>query len=136
MEKIKITKVSATNLKKDGTPILTHFGKPAWRVGIQTEQYGQTWINGFLPFSPIDWEGKEMELSITEKEWNGQMQKNFELPKKDDKVIEMLSELLTKVGRLNANVEYLKDKLVVPATEDHTAIDPETGIDLNDNPPF
>jgi len=127
MEKLKIVKVSATNLKKDGTPILSKYGKPAWRVGIQTTQYGQTWINGFLPFNPSTWEGTEQELIITDGEFNGQPQKKFELPKKDDKSIEMLSQVLNKLGKIEAmlNVIY-GDK-----QPDNSMKDLDTGADLS-----
>jgi hypothetical protein len=110
MEKVNITKVSATNKKKDGTEIKDNWGKTKWRVGIQTKEYGDTWINGFLAFEP-KWEGTEQELIITDSEYNGKPQKNFELPKKDDKVVEMLSQVLTKLGHLHAKVDFMADML-------------------------
>lgn len=79
MEKVHITKVNYTDKKKDGTPIVNSYGKPSYKTGIQTKEYGEEWINGFLPFVPDKWEGTEQEVEISEDpKWG----KQFKLPPK------------------------------------------------------
>lgn len=137
MEKIKITKIYTTDKDKLGNPLKSKKGFPYTRMSIKCEQFGDQWLSGFQNADNKEWkEGDEVEIIKTENSKDGKIYLNFETPKKDNKVIEMLSELLIKVGKLNANVEYLKDRLVSPSSVDNTAIDPETGMDLNYNPPF
>lgn len=98
----KITKVFATNKKKDGTPIINKWGKPTWRVGIKVPQYGDQWINGFTPFDP-KWEGTEQDITITESFDTG-LNKNvlkFELPRKNSIDGEALK-------RIEASIEEIK----------------------------
>lgn len=137
MEKIKLTKLYTTDKDKQGNALKSKKGFPYTRMSIKCKQYGDQWISGFQNEGNKDWkEGDEVEIIKTENTKDGKTYLNFEVPKKDDKVVEMLSDILNKLGKLNANVEYLKDKLVAPVKEDHTAIDPMTNKDLNDNPPF
>ena len=79
--KYKVTKVFATDTKKDGTKMINKWGKPQWRVGLQLEGMGDEWINGFLPFNPDRWEGSEQELILEEEEYNGEKRKKFSTPK-------------------------------------------------------
>lgn len=81
---VKITKVSATDKKKDGSTIINKFGKTSWRVGIKTNEHGEKWINGFLSFNPTNWEGTEQDVEIYEEEYNGEKKLAFRLPKKSD----------------------------------------------------
>lgn len=137
MEKVKLTKIYTTDKDKQGNALKSKKGFPYTRMSIKCEQYGDQWISGFQNEGNKEWkEGDEVEIIKTENTKDGKTYLNFEVPKKDDKVVEMLSDILNKLGKLNANVEYLKDKLIAPVKEDHTAIDPMTNKDLNDNPPF
>lgn len=104
MQKLNITKCIATDKKKDGTQIINKFGKVSWRVGIQTDKYGEEWINGFLNFNP-QWEGTEQELDIYEEEFNGRMSKKFRLPNKEDAIKAELSEIKNLLYRILDNVE-------------------------------
>ena len=80
LEKVTITHVTASNTKKDGTPILSKFGKPSWIVGLKTNEYGEVWLNGFLPFDTAKWQGSTQEIEVYEEEWQGRTQKKFKLP--------------------------------------------------------
>lgn len=133
MEKVTLNKITKYTNDKAGNLLKTKDGRPYTRINIQTKEYGDKWMSGFQGKENESW--KEGDIVEIIKKQNGEYL-NFDTPKKDDKVVEMLSELLTKVGRLNANIEYLKDKLIPQEKQDTSAVDPESGIDLNDNPPF
>lgn len=105
--KINITKVIAKDTKKDGTKLIGKNGKPYFLVGIQTKEHAEKWINGFTQHAPTDWEGKEMELDIYEEEYQGKKQLKFKFPDKNKKVEELLSQILTKLGNINAKVDKL-----------------------------
>lgn len=129
MQKLTITKVFATDEKKDGTKIVNKFGKPYFRVGLKAEQYGEEWLSGFLPTKP-DWEGKEVELEITEEEFGGKMQKKFSVPKKEGKVAEDiavikrdLTTILLILRNIDANTQP-KNKIHYPTAD-------EEGIDIS-----
>lgn len=84
MEKVTITKVNYKDTDKQGNPLLSKkTGRPYWIVGILTNEYGATWLNGFLPFCPDKWEGTSQEIEVFEEEWQGQTQKKFKLPPKN-----------------------------------------------------
>ena len=80
METVKVTKVNYSDKKTDGTPLINKFGKPYFKVGIQTKEYGDTWINGLCNFAPKDWEGQAKELEIYDEEYNGKTYKKFKVP--------------------------------------------------------
>lgn len=106
MEKIKITKVYSNNKKKDGTP----FKNNAWSIGLKTEQYGDEWVNGWADYDFKDMEGKEIEVEIFEKEYNGKTSKNFRFPKKDEKVVGLLNKVLNEITSLKLEIRGLGEK--------------------------
>lgn len=69
--------------KKDGTPITSKSGKPLFQVGIKTQEFGETWLNGLMPFNPDRWAGTEQELEVYDEEWQGRTFKKFKLPPRD-----------------------------------------------------
>lgn len=72
-ETLNITKVNYTDKKKDGTPIVNKYGKPSYKTGILTKEYGDKWLNGFLPFPPDKWEGTEQKVIVYDDEqWGKQ----------------------------------------------------------------
>lgn len=86
-EKVTITRVSATDKKKDGTKLLNKYGE-YFRVGIQTIEHhdeagNPIWLNGFSKHKPEWKEGDVLEVEIAEEVFNGQKQLNFRLPKKN-----------------------------------------------------
>jgi len=98
--KVKITKVYATDKKKDGSEIVSKFGKKSWRVGLKTNEHGDEWVNGFTPFDPSDWEGQEKELVIYQEEWNGKQQWKFKLASTGGPDIKRITALEFKVGHM------------------------------------
>ena len=92
MEKITLTRISDTDKKKDGTILENKYGK-YYRVGLQTEEYGDVWLNGFSG-QPVDWkEGDVMEVEVTREEFNGTEQLKFKLPNKNSQTEERLKKL-------------------------------------------
>lgn len=80
MEKVTITKVSISDTDKAGNKLINKFGKPYYKVGIKTNEYGDTFINGLMPFSPDRWEGTTQEVEVFDEEYNGKTYKKFKLP--------------------------------------------------------
>lgn len=139
MEKLTITKVNYTDKKKDGSPILNKWGKPTYKTGIQTNEYGDTWINGFLPFPPDKWEGTQQELEITDDpKWG----KQFKLPPRENRggmsveqyqklyaevfatrqAVVMIRQLLEEAGQIKAAPQVAKG-VEYPQGDPTTAFD-------------
>ncbi len=108
LEKVHIIKITVQDKKADGTPMINKWGKPFYRVGIQTREYGNAWINGFMNFPPTGWENSEQEMEIYEEEYNGKMQKKFKLPTKEDKLELRMTALELRIDKM---AEYIKNKL-------------------------
>lgn len=83
LQKLNIIKVAYTDKKKDGQLLIDKYDKPYFRVGIQCNEYGQQWLNGFLRFKPDDWQGKLKEVEVWKEEYQGKEQLKFGLPKRD-----------------------------------------------------
>jgi hypothetical protein len=141
MEKITVTQVYSTNQKKDGTPLINaKTNKPYWRVGIKATQYGDMWLNGFLFNDGKDLQGKEIEVEITEEEFNGKTQKRFKLPSKgrvNSEEVEKLKDRLAKLERTVADMGrytgYTESKPEGPTeakNEPNTASDEITPDDI------
>ena len=120
---ITISKISYTDKKKDGTSCISKNGKPFYKVGIQTNEFGDTWINGLIFDNPPTWkEGDKIDLIIKDEEYNGITSKKFELPKpaniqgeKLDKVMVELSFIKHQLERIAAVV--VKDDYPTPEQE-------------------
>ena len=78
---LTITKCNYKNTDKEGKPLIgKKSGKPYWKVGILTNEFGTVWVNGFTPFPPDKWEGTIQELVIKDDpKWG----KQFELPPRE-----------------------------------------------------
>jgi len=96
IEKLILTKVSSTNKKKDGTTLEGKFGT-FYRVGIQTEQYPDKWINGFSNNEPEWKEGDEVELEISTEEYMGEEQLKFKIPNAKSLVNNALEKRIKKL---------------------------------------
>lgn len=108
MEKVTLTKIYTTDKDKQDNPLKSKDGKPYTRMSIKTQEHGDKWISGFQNSVNKNWkEGDEVEVTIKQ---NGEYL-NFETPKKDDKVVEMLSQVLTRLGAMNAKIDYLAEKI-------------------------
>lgn len=101
MEKLTITKVGTEK------QVTTKFG-PKTKMGVQFKEYGELWHDVWTGGLKV---GDILEGTRASREWEGKTYWDFKLPKKDDKVVEMLSQLLTKVGSINAKIDYLQEKL-------------------------
>jgi hypothetical protein len=113
--------------KKDGTDYKDKFGKPFRRASFSVAEYGSNLIYGNVFDAQIDWkEGDEVEMTITEGEYNGQKSLSFELPKKDDKYAQRIETLENAVTKLGLAVAHLESKVFPPKVD---------GTDI-DYPPF
>lgn len=106
MEKVTLTRIAVTDKRKDGTILEGKYGK-FYRVGIQTKEYGEEWINGFSNTS-VEWaEGDVMELDISKEEWNGKEQLKFKLPKKEDLQADEIEKLKAQLAEKNGEVPVI-----------------------------
>lgn len=119
-QKVTITRVTVSDKTKDNRPLISSkSGKPYFKVGIQTNEYGATWINGLMPFNPDRWENSVQDLEIYDEEYQGKIYKKFKLPARE-KTTAGLSDndraLLTKAAEYayaaNTNVMMLKEALL------------------------
>jgi len=99
---VTITRMSITDKKKDGTKLQTKAGSSCWRVGIQTEEYGEQWLNGFLFYAPKNWKGETKEIGVWEEEFNGKKQLNF---------IVVETEIEKRIRKIETKVDFLVDAL-------------------------
>lgn len=90
---VKVTRVSKKNTDANGQYLKNSRGQTYWKIGIQVD--GQEgWLSGFAdnerdPMYNIE-EGKEYSITVTEKELNGKIYKNFKLLSAKDMQIEDL----------------------------------------------
>lgn len=107
VESVTITRVSATDKKKDGTKLKNRFGE-FFRVGIQTKEHlddvgDPVWINGFMKHRPEWKEGEVIQVEITEVEYNGLKQLQFRLPKKESLQEDKIKALEAEVAKLRGD---------------------------------
>ena len=87
MKNYTLTYINQFKTNKDGKSYIDKKGKPFVRVSIKVSEYGDQFISGML-FDTLncDWQvGEKKDLVITEGEYQGKKQLNFELPKKENK---------------------------------------------------
>lgn len=100
-EKITIARISRFKNDKDGNQFVNKQGKPFTKVLIDTTD-GRT-LSGFASAQNTNWnDGMEVEVDITEREYNGKTYYNFSVPKSSgggftDADRQMLRELYEKL---------------------------------------
>ena len=113
--KYKIKRVSVSDKKKDGSPLLTKNGNPFLKVGIQVAEHGENWINGLYFASTCPWqEGSEVELIIKDEEFNGVTRKVFEIPKKEDIYTQRIETIENALVKIKLLLKKHEDKLFPP----------------------
>lgn len=128
--KIKITKVTYTDTKKDGTKCIDKNSKPFYKVGIQTQEHGDQWINGLVFGEPPTWQaGEEVELDIKEEEYQGTKSLKFDLPTKSSAVNSEIEKLWIFGRGLEIEIKQIKHQLggekPVQATPDANTSTPQ-----------
>ena len=118
IEKVTITKFSATDKKKDGTDCVTKHGKKFWKAGIQTKEYGEEWLNGLI-FKEVNWvEGDVVDIEVKKEEYNGKESLKFRVPKseevdqaeKDAKIAELEAKLAKAEGKDESTEESTEEE--------------------------
>lgn len=79
---VKVERVNKQDKNKDGQYLTRKDGTRYWNIGIKVEGQ-EAWISGFAsnekdPMYNIE-EGKEYSITVSEKEVNGKVYKNFKL---------------------------------------------------------
>lgn len=108
MEKITINWVKRT-------PRTSASGKPYVSLSLKTKEYGDSYLSGFGNKENESWNvGDVVEVTIKKVEKDGKEYINFETLKKEDikeaKVVDMLSQLMTKVGLMSAKIDVIYEK--------------------------
>lgn len=87
-------------------------GKTYTPLTIKLEEYGNEFINGFSNFTTDKWQvGDNVELEITEKEYNGKMYKNFKTTRSgvSSQALEEINKKLDDIkSTLNVILSYVQ----------------------------
>lgn len=122
MTQVKITRVLVSDKKKDGTPYISKEGRPYSKLGLQTEEYGDRWLSGFVGSWNKDWKvGSVVELDLLENVGSdGTKYLNFSKP-------DPITELTRQFNSLADRVSSLEARFVSPAPVVRSAVsDAET----------
>jgi len=129
MEKVKITTISPG---KSGTTN----GKSWSKIGIQVEEKGDIWINGFTNKSTAEWTvGSIVNLELeNDPKWGWQ----FKIPNATDNLearVAVLEESVNALLRAVPNVIVSKTQAVNKITEELNQIPPDAGQPESIPPP-
>lgn len=115
--KDKYMKIKLTYFKKENKT--SKAGKAYESVSIKAEEFGDRFINGFGSFATKDWEeGKEVEVEIETKEYNGKEYLNFKVLTATDKLEDRVAKLEKEVFGGVKKVKKETTKEVEPEVED------------------
>ena len=104
MEKVKLTYFRSEQKTSPRT------GKPYTSLSIKTDRYGDRFLSGFGSVETKDWKtGDEVEIAVTEKEYNGKKYLNFE-QKRAPKPEERIDKLEKQVVWLFNELKNKQDK--------------------------
>ena len=109
IEKLTITRIHKSDKDKAGNLLKTKDGRAYSRIGIQTKEYGDKWISGFVSYWNENWVEGQIVGAVVEP--NG----DFLNLKKPDQV----AELEERVKALEAIV-YQSRVETKPATKEET----------------
>ena len=130
MQEYTIKRVSTSDKKADGTPLISRANKPFLKVGIQVAEYGETWINGLWFDGPCPWkEGDKVQLVIKDEEYNGKISKKFELPRKEDKQNKLNEQILNSLTSLHLKIDAIGQLLTPKRKDDHPEMDETNNVD-------
>jgi hypothetical protein len=100
----EIIDVNYTNQKRDGSPLVSKFGKPMWNTNVKISARPDVWINGLAFREPSDWVGKTLALELYTEEYKGKAYPKFKLPPRpggggglNDQKLDRIIELLTMI---------------------------------------
>src|SRR3990167_1713870 len=107
--KMKLTLTQLTRFTKDkqGNDLKTKDGRSYTRLLIRCQEYGDKAISGFENSETREWkEGDIVEAVVEQK---GEYL-NFYVPKKEDKIASELSEIKTKLGKIDYKLDTLLER--------------------------
>ena len=109
METVTITSITRTPRVSAKT------GKPYTSLSLKVQEYGDRFLSGFANKDNAMWkEGDKVEIEIKKVEKDGKEYLNFETPKKEDKVAELLEVIrnaqVTQTLLLQSIMEKLDNK--------------------------
>lgn len=104
---VTITRINRRDKNKEGVPYTGKYG-PYSLVGLQTQEHGAQWLQGFSNPTNDRWgEGDQVEIEVEKKMWNGKETLNFSSPS-PIKVMEQKIVDLTK--RLEFIEAYMRGR--------------------------
>jgi len=117
MEKVKIARIARNNKT-------SREGKPYVSLGLQTNEYGDVWLNGFGNKSNEHWkEGDEVEIEIKKVVKGDREYLNFDTPKKEDV---NTAAVQTTLGKINYKLD-----MIIAHLSGKTKLTSEPGIPSN-----
>ncbi len=149
MQEIHVSKFTATDKKKDGTPLTGKFG-PFWRVSIQGVEF-EGWASGLVNGAekPEDWTGKVVSLDLYDEDFEGKTYKKFKIPKKGsldaekiDRILENTETILNRLVGFRIDTEIIKEAILPKKkqnaweTQDNTTAFDDEGPMTADDVPF
>ena len=116
IKKVRLTSIVDKTTDRDGQPLKTKDNRPYTRRFIKCEEHGDTLVSGFKSQWNEGWrEGDEVTLDIEEVKKDGKTYLNFKRVDMLQRVMEMVTELNTRVSRL----EEIQEKgYVYPESND------------------
>ena len=94
MKKYTLTQVYRTDKDKDGKPLVSKTGKAYAKCNIKVEEHGDKWLSGFGNAGNQAWvAGDQVQLMVSEKEFNGSVYLQYEVPKAEDLLAARVSAL-------------------------------------------
>lgn len=101
IRKITLTGIYRKTTDKDGKPLMGKNGKAYEKVSIKAAEYGNEFIGGFGGEWNKTWkEGDEITLDITKATFNGKEYLNFARVNMTERMMDMITELNTRVKAL------------------------------------
>ena len=102
IKKYKLINPSFFTTNKDGKSYIDKNNKPFRRASFKVDESKGNYVYGNVFDPQIDWkDGDEVEMIITEGEYNGKPSYSFELPKKEDRYASRIEHLENEVTKLN-----------------------------------
>jgi hypothetical protein len=116
MPEYLITNIEYSNLKDDGSPLVTKAGKPLWRAKIQIPERPGIWIRGLCFIEPHDWLNTKRDLQLYRENYNGVDYPKFKLATKSagGLQLQVLQEILQVLHSIDARLAELLSRAPVP----------------------
>ena len=102
---LTLGKVTKYTEGKDGKPYKDKNGRPFARASVRFIEMGEDYFGGF--WNDKLEEGAKVDVEVYEEVYEGKTYKKFRVAKKEDKLALELSEIKTKLGKMNFDIQTI-----------------------------